>query len=230
MKTMDCRTFHRNLEDYLEGGLDFSGRFGMERHALQCIRCGKELAGAQKLSHMALELRRVKAPENFEASVLDKIARRKTRSGFSWIRRFLIYGIEWPSWQKLAVAASSVAIIGIAAIPLYHRMVPGPGPVPSVASSRTAPAETPKSAVTEPVQNTIEPAETKEIARVSASLETPRPLKRAHMPDLESTETEYLEYQVTGPDNRPVTIRLPKRIRMQYGQASEEYFIRNVSH
>ena len=227
---MDCRTFHRNLEDYLEGGLDFSGRFGMERHAQQCIRCGKELAGAQKLSHMALELRRVKAPENFEASVLDKIARRKTRSGFSWIRRFLIYGIEWPSWQKLALAASSVAIIGIAAIPLYHRMVPGPGPVPSVASSRTAPAEIPKSAVTEPVQNTIEPAETKEIARVSASLETPRPLKRAHMPDLESTETEYLEYQVTGPDNRPVTIRLPKRIRMQYGQASEEYFIRNVSH
>jgi hypothetical protein len=109
-------------------------------------------------------------------------------------------------------------------------MVPGPGPVPSVASSGTAPAETPKAAVTEPVRNAVEPAETKEIARATASLETPRPLKRTPVPDLESTETEYLEYQVAGPDNRPVTIRLPKRIRMQYGQASEEYFIRNVSH
>ncbi len=227
---MDCRTFERNLEDYLQGGLDFAGRFGMERHALQCIRCGKELAGAQQLSRMALELRRVKAPENFEASVLDEIARRKNRSRFSWIRRLWIYGIEWPSWQKLAWTASCVAILGIAAVSLYHQSVPGQAPAPDMASARTVPAEPEKDAVEDSIAAAIKPAETMEISGAAAPIGTPRPVKRAQVPDLESTETEYLEYQVAGPDNRPVTIRLPKRIRMQYGQASEEYFIRNVSH
>ena len=40
---MNCRTFQKNLEDYLADGLDFAGRFGMERHARQCISCGKEM-------------------------------------------------------------------------------------------------------------------------------------------------------------------------------------------
>ena len=47
---MDCRTFNKKLEDYLEGGLDFPGRFGMERHAGHCFACGKTVADAQKLN------------------------------------------------------------------------------------------------------------------------------------------------------------------------------------
>ena len=74
---MDCRKFHGNFEDYLEGGLDFAGRFGMERHAQQCIVCGKKLAAAQRLRAMARELQRVQAPLNFESSVLNEIARIK---------------------------------------------------------------------------------------------------------------------------------------------------------
>ena len=106
---MNCRTFHRTLEDYLEGGLDFSGRFGMERHAQQCISCGKEMSDAQRLRRMVSELQRVKAPANFEASVLREIGMRKAHGRFSGFRSLWIYGFEWPSFRKLALASSCLA-------------------------------------------------------------------------------------------------------------------------
>ncbi len=59
---MNCRTFHRTLEDYLEGGLDFSGRFGMERHARQCLSCGKEMSDAQQLRRMVSEFSALRRP------------------------------------------------------------------------------------------------------------------------------------------------------------------------
>ncbi len=89
---MNCRTFHRTLEDYLEGGLDFSGRFGMERHARQCLSCGKEMSDAQRLHQMVSELQRVKAPSDFEASVLREIGMRKAHGRFSGFRSF------WMLW------------------------------------------------------------------------------------------------------------------------------------
>ena len=48
----------------------------------------------------------------------------------------------------------------------------------------------------------------------------------------EVQDMDYVEYLMPGPDSRPVRVRLPlpKIIPMNYGQMSEEYFIRNVSH
>ena len=54
--------------------------------------------------------------------------------------------------------------------------------------------------------------------------------RRISAPEPEFAETEYVEHVLAGPDDLPITVRLPKKIRMQYGQTSEEYFIRNVSH
>ena len=45
-----------------------------------------------------------------------------------------------------------------------------------------------------------------------------------------ATGTAYDQYLVPGPDNRQIIVRLPKTIQMRYGQPSEEYYIRNVSH
>jgi hypothetical protein len=42
--------------------------------------------------------------------------------------------------------------------------------------------------------------------------------------------TEFLEFSIVDSENLPATIQLPKKIRMQYEQPSEEYFIQNVSH
>ena len=106
---MDCKTFHKNLEDYLEDGLDFAGRFGMERHAQQCIGCGKDMADAQQIRRMVSELERVKAPDSFEASVISEIGKRKWDARSTGIRRFWIYGPEGPQWRKLALASSSLA-------------------------------------------------------------------------------------------------------------------------
>ncbi|MBN2242232.1 MAG: hypothetical protein JW793_06040, partial [Acidobacteria bacterium] len=110
---MNCRTFQKNLEDYLENSLDFAGRFGMERHARQCIRCGRELADAQNLSRMVRGLDRVKAPQDFETAVLSEIGRRKLRSRFPMLRRFLVFGFGMPSWKHYAWAASAVIVLGL---------------------------------------------------------------------------------------------------------------------
>jgi hypothetical protein len=220
---MDCRTFHLNMEDYLEDGLDFSGRFAMERHASQCIPCGKEMAGATELRRRMLELRRVKAPSNFESLVLVEIGKRRSHCRFSGIRSLWIYGFELPSWQKLVLAFSGMAILGLGIFYAFHRVSPNPAPTPPWVSNESAkPAK--MDAKTKDVPGTRQPAVV-EAPKAAEAVSSPGSPGQEYLMDEEVTDTEYLEYRVVGPDNRPVTIRLPK-----YNQPSEEYFIRNVSH
>jgi hypothetical protein len=47
---------------------------------------------------------------------------------------------------------------------------------------------------------------------------------------LDPADLGFLEYPVPGPGDRQLIMRLPKSIRVRYGQPSEEYFIRHVSH
>ncbi len=233
---MDCRTFQRNLEDYLEDGLDFAGRFGMERHAQQCLRCGKEMAGAQQLRQMARGLERVKAPPDFESSIIKEISARKSIGPLWFIRSFWIYGFEWPSWRNVILASSSLAILGFVIFYASHRAASVPAPAPSMAAGDPLKeaVEPPKEAIndtkTGPGVKVVQPssakreaaAETPEIAKAP---EPSSPPSRQYLKDPDAADMEYVEYQVIGPDNRPLTFRLPR-----YRQNSEEYFIQNVSH
>jgi len=263
---MNCRKFERNLEDYLQGGLDFAARFGMERHARQCVLCGKEMADAQRLSQMVRGLERVKAPPDFESSVLREIAKRRSHGIVPFVRRFWIYGIEWPSWQKSALAALSLMILGIGTFYLSRPPVPVVAPVPHLIADKTAivrpendpgPDSKPVALKTPPPDGVrgpssvanrpvavrpenepdtnpgplaLRPRREGQVFEMMAAAETPGMMQRTIVPDLESSEADYVEHVVPGLDNRPMTIRLPKAIRVQYGQTSEEYFIRNVSH
>jgi hypothetical protein len=240
---MNCKTFHRNLEDYLEDGLDFSGRFGMERHAQQCIGCGKAMSDAQRLHRMVSELQRVKAPVNFEDSILREIGVRKAPGRFSGFRSLWIYGFEWPSFRKLALASSCLAILCFGIFYASHR-------------SSFNQASTPPQAVSRPATVPVEVKEAKSksgtslevpVPKMQAAAETPKFAKRVQPPaplrqdpvmdqdvrDMQAVQDmDYVEYTMPGPDNRAVPVRLPlpKTIPMRYSQMSEEYFIRNVSH
>src|SRR5262249_20098655 len=71
------------------------------------------------------------------------------------------------------------------------------------------------------------------VGRDSNSVRRPRPLYSTDELTVELSnpgDSDYVEYLVPGPGNRPIIMRLPNTIRMKYGQASEEHFIRNVSH
>jgi hypothetical protein len=229
---MNCRAFQRNLEDYLQGGLDFAGRFAIERHAQQCIRCGKELAGAQQLHQMLLAVKRVKAPLNFESSILNEIGMRKARGPFSIIRSFWIYGSEWPSWRNLILASSGLVALVFGIFFAFRRAAPDPPPPPSLVATEPAKEiDTPEKidVKDEPVVNDVrsaaltQPVSTK--APETAEAAQPSGPEQEYFRDREVTDAGYVEYQVVGPDNRPLTIRLPK-----YRETSEDYFIRNVSH
>ena len=127
---MNCRNFYSNLEDYLDGGLDFAGRLGMERHAEQCFACGKELADARGLRRLAASLSSVRAPADFEARVSREIALRKSQGIFVRIRNYLAFGFEW---QRFAFAAAVCAslIFGLVSV----RQVWLHTPVPAVAEN-----------------------------------------------------------------------------------------------
>jgi hypothetical protein len=233
---MDCRTFHKNLEDYLEGGLDFAGRFGMERHAQQCIRCGKELRDAERLSRMVSELKRVRAPLDFESSLIDEIGKRKLKARDGGIGRLRFFAPYQVSWRQLALAASGLAVLGLG-IFLSQRQ-----------------AEPPKAATSLPPPEIVEKADgadthtdasgeisvlTHPVERADAkTLDAAGIPQQSDIPSLEfvgsgdAPEAEYVEHLIMGEDGRPVKIQLPmpRQIRMQYGQMSEEYFIQNVSH
>ncbi len=231
---MNCRTFHRNLEDYLQDGLDFSDRFGMERHAQQCISCGKELNDAQKLHGMVHELQRVKAPPNFESAILNKIAARKARDRFSVIRSFWIYGFELPSWRKMILASSGLAVLGLGIFyaSRHTALIEPASPPPTVVSAPAKEIEKPGRRIDtkdEPGANTERPfAKQPAAAQVRKALGTIKPSSpsgQEYSLDRGFSDTEYVEYQVIGPGNHPLTIRFPR-----YRQMSEENFIQNVSH
>jgi hypothetical protein len=235
---MDCRTFHRNLEDYLEDGFDFAGRFGMERHAQQCIACGKELTNAQRLRQMVSELKAVKAPPDFEAFVINEIGNRKLNARSSAIRQFWIYGLGWPSWRKMAVASSILAVLAVGIFfSLRFAVSDKTDPAsPLISEERDVMTTDGVEAKGDTAKSVDQPEQTAPI-----KVDTPRivqPAQPARVPEWdlgserEAAEAEYVEHLTVGSDGRPVTIQLPmpRKIRMQYGQMSEEYFIQNVSH
>jgi hypothetical protein len=235
---MDCRKFHQNLEDYLEDGLDFPGRFAMERHVQQCIRCGKELAVAQRLRRMVREMDRVKAPSNFELSVLNEIGKLKTDGRFSRLKRFWVYGFELPSIRKLALASSCLAIL---AFGIFYFSADKSGPkAPKPASIPSAlavqqPARVDQTPVPAPAPAKI--AVVRPRSPLSRGGSKPEELTKPPDPEREKiveeelAETDYVELQVIGPDNRPVPVyRQPNKPRFRDGQSDEDSYFRNVSH
>jgi hypothetical protein len=227
---MDCRKFHKDLEDYLEDGLDFSGRFGMERHAQQCVSCGRDLSNALRLRRMVHELERAKAPANFELSILNGIGKCREQGLFSGFRKFWIYGFDLPSARKLVWVSSCLAVLLIGIFYLYPFL-----------SSRTSPesVSAPPSVVQEPAKigkgENPRPVAAITVANASRPLsaEVPKPkVKPDPMEEqmLDQEVSDYVEFQVVGPDNRPVSFRWPNKTQVRYGQTPEEYFIRNVSH
>jgi hypothetical protein len=230
---MDCRKFYRNLDDYLDDGLDFPGRFGMERHAQQCARCGKVMSDAQRLGHLAHQLERVKAPADFESRLLEEIGKRKALGRFSGIRRLWLYGFDMPSPRRLVLASSCVAVAAIGIFSFY-----------SLLFKRVTPEPPPAVVVREPAgingRGNLQPVTTAAVALTDrrAKPKVPKAEKATEPPlskleqivDPEAVETDYVEFQVVGPDNRPVSFRWPNKFRTRYGQTPEEYFIRNVSH
>ncbi|PYV20052.1 MAG: hypothetical protein DMG07_00290 [Acidobacteria bacterium] len=215
---MDCRNFRKDLEDYHQGGLDFAGRFAVERHAEQCFVCGREKQEAERFGSLARDLHRVQAPPDFEAGLLERIhARDSSPSWFARVRMSCQYRWDDLTWRRLALgaaAASTLLAAGFGIAVVANRLARPDASSPdarSVQAARDRGTLVDSTARYGPVS-----------PKVLYSTETG--------PRAEPAESDYVEYAVPGPGDRQFIMRLPKTIRMHYGQQSEEYFIRNVSH
>ena len=227
---MNCRTFQKNLEDYLENGLDFAGRFGMERHARQCARCGRELAEAQRLSRLVRGLDKVKAPPNFETVVLNEIGESKLQSRFPMLRSFLVFGFDMLSWKQYALAASVVLVLGLGFLywkSLGDRNQPDPSKWTNADSVDRTDIDRNEKGRVPSMANVGMPGE-----NTGFTKDRPFDTLADEGPyfDYHTSESDYREYRAIGPDNLPMIMSLPDRIHMQVTPPSEEYFIRNVSH
>jgi hypothetical protein len=230
---MDCRKFHRNLDDYLDDGLDFSSRFGIERHAQQCAGCGRVIADAQRIRRMAHQLERVKAPVDFESRLLEEIGKRNALARFPGLRRFWLFGFDMPSHGRIVFVSSCLAVAALGIFFLYpylfNRAAPESHPAmvaaePTLDDQREDPMPMATTAVVLP-----DPGANVKVPKIE-KVSKLAPPEVEQMAEREPAETDYVEFQVVGPDNRPVTFRWPNKVRTRYGQTPEEYFIRNVSH
>jgi hypothetical protein len=235
---MDCSTFHRSLEDYLQGGLDFPGRFGVERHAQQCLGCGKDLADAQTVSRLARELDRVQAPSDFEAQLHRRIQTRGLhRRPKLW--KFQYFWWDRGSLRSLAWGMAGIVLLIGGLLYTVSRISNSPGlPDPSLTARNPEPEIAPVAEASRPPRipgNNIVPRDT--LPAASKRLyptqppESPFVLESDAPPwSIEPGDAEYVEYVVPAAGGKQLVMRLPKTIRMRHGQPSEEYFIRNVSH
>src|SRR5262245_36778239 len=140
---MDCRDFRNDLENYLQGGLDFAGRFAIERHAEQCFVCGREKGQAEKLGRAAREIRRVPAPADFEATLLARIHTRD-RSANPTARAWGFFQYRWDdlTWRRAVLPAAGVAmlaVVGFGIVLLVNR-TPGGGSATPTAENTPVPA------------------------------------------------------------------------------------------
>lgn len=229
---MDCPTFHRKLEDYLEGGLDFAGRFGMERHASQCFACEKEITAALKLRQIARGLQKICAPVDFESSLLTRIQTEESRGRFWKIRDLWLYGFEGFSW-RVAGATALVTVLIAGTIGYFHYGMlfdrpSSPQAAGEVAASRNIAdgADLSQAAASEPgdatAMNRITALDIGNFSRLFRD--------NWAIPYAEPGDSEFVDITVPGPGGQQLIMQLPKTIRMRYGQPSREYFIRNVSH
>ncbi len=239
---MDCGTFHKNLEDYLEGGLDFAGRFGMERHAQQCLGCGKVVGDAQKLSQMARESKQIGAPPDFETQLLRRIQMEGlTRPSWKcW--RLPLYLPEWPSWRSIAASAFALALVAFSVFFMTRWTAIDHSSTSASAARESAAHPLPQrdgaASGAHAASNSASMTETSRLPGTLSPVKAPANRARtiysterdSRAVQTDSSVSDYVEYLVPGPGNRQYIMRLPKTIWMRYGQPSEEYFIRNVSH
>ena len=227
---MNCRTFQKRLEDYLEDGLDFAGRFGMERHARQCIACGKEMSDAQQLSQFVHELDRVKAPPDFESAVLNEIGSQRLHRRFSAFRHLLVFGFGTFSWRQYALAASVLFAVGLGFLYRYSQEPSNPSPGSEWTANQPVSVEEggtveygAGNAYPDPAMMPGDPAQRMDLKQVDR-------FREGLFVNYQADESDYGEYTAIGPDDIPVIVPLPNKIRMQVRLPSEEYYIRNVSH
>jgi hypothetical protein len=237
---MDCRTYRKHFEEYLEGGLDFPGRFGMERHAKECICCGKQLSDAQKLRAMARQLRRVTVPPDFETEVLGRIHAEGRH------RRFWNFAQDWidmPSRRTLAFSASALVILAaLGFFASYHYLrngTPGASPVVSIskpesfAASQTA--MSPQADVVSAKSSSVaKPSKKQERASLAlipqhrggdySALGNQEPVYA------EAADQDVIGLPMPGPDSSQHIMLLPKALKVRNEPPSEDYFIRNISH
>jgi len=212
----------------------------MERHAEQCFACGKVVEEAQRLGRQARELMRVSAPADFEAGLLRRIqSEGLARPAWSFWRWPWMFQ-EFLSWRSVTLGAAAMAFLGFGVFIVTRWMgTERPGITSATAGAPgLIQPQVPDTAPPAIGDRNVSPAELSLPAAVSRPANAPARSRRAGFSAdrqrpplfLESADSEYVEYLVPGTGDRQLVMRLPKTIRMRYGQPSEEYFIRNVSH
>jgi hypothetical protein len=223
---MDCRTFHRKLEDYLEDSLDFPGRFGMERHAKQCYSCEKAVNGALSLRQLARDMKRVSAPQDFEAALLVRIRKEKSRRRLFLFRDWWLFGLEGFSWRVAGVTAV-VTMLVVGTVGYIHfggRTDPPSAPTASVESqANPLPERTMEGAA-------VNIAELGGMADGRTGRVNRLGLDNWAVPYAEPGDSDFVEFLVPVAGDRQLILQVPRTIRMRYQQPTREYFIRNVSH
>jgi hypothetical protein len=238
---MDCRTFHRKLEDYLEGGMDFPARFGMERHARQCYACEKDVNEALKLRQKVRAVPRVVAPADFEKLLLARIKSEKSRHRFGRLQSIWLYGFD--GFSARAVVPVAAALVLLVATAAYFQF--GTGWTESAMSRigvlNPFHGDSNRGGTTE----LMPPGQLPGNAGSSAAGVSPLHFGTANLgmagyfrqdfwatPYSEPGDVEYHEYLVPVSGERQLILQLPypKTIRLRYDQPSESYFMWNVSH
>ena len=230
---MNCRTFHRQLEDYLQGGLDFPARFGMERHASQCFSCGKDVSEAQDLKRRVRELQRVAAPTDFEAGLLARIRADEARHRFWKLGSFVRLGFGPLRWRTIgAVSATAVVVAGAIILMYSGPWFKGAAPAQSdLLVQSSAPLAGEKDDRSMSASGMLSGAAGVAVAPTIMGYPSGyQGLDPWARPYVEPGDSGYIEYLIPVSGDRQLIMRLPRIIRIRYDQPSQEYFIRNISH
>jgi hypothetical protein len=227
------------LEDYLQDGLDFPARFGMERHAKQCYACEKDVTAALSLRQMAQDLRRVGAPADFEASLLARIQTEKPRRRFWQLRELWLFGFEGFSWRVASITAL-VTILLVGTVTYLNFGTRLDRPTVSQTMGRLTTLSSERNAAQGVTAFDVPSPEGLGLPKPGASLDGASAvnIKKSGQisqdnwatPVAEPADSGYIEFLVPFSGGRQLIMQLPRTIRMRYDQPSREYFIRNVSH
>ncbi len=114
---MDCRETFEKLSAFYDGELSPDESWTIEEHLIECASCRRALAEIKGVDMRLSELPGVEASESFD----EQLARRMRKSG-------VMYRLLKSHVVQLAVAASVVIVVGVAALSWSRAHTTGPEP------------------------------------------------------------------------------------------------------
>jgi hypothetical protein len=227
---MKCRTFEKQLQDYLDSILEDVQTEEMKQHASSCSACSGLLRRWIRTSEAVRSLPQVESQPDLEIVLRRRLKNEKTPG-------------HWFSWvfvPKLAYQMISVGLLGVAIGSAVFYLFQPTEPTETQVAAPIHKSE--EAGISKPLPPSSIPKESRSAERgaypvgipvasgMPESAFDPTEVNWSSEAFLRDPNGEYVEYLLKGTGQEEILVRMPKVIRVRPPVENDQGYFRYISH